>query len=77
MTEETNSKASLLAFAEAAERFQLKRPAMTQDPVLRIKNGWHPLYAMCIPPGQYIGNDTVLDALDPDRAAMVGGSAPQ
>jgi DNA mismatch repair ATPase MutS len=45
---------------------------MTEEPTLKIKNGWHPLYAMALGEGQYIGNDTMLDAgPDPDIAAMV------
>ncbi|KLT41797.1 P-loop containing nucleoside triphosphate hydrolase protein [Cutaneotrichosporon oleaginosum] len=61
----------LLAFALAVERFGLVRPTMTEQPTLKIKNGWHPLYAMSLGPGQYIGNDTMLDAgPDPDMAAM-------
>ncbi len=63
---------SLLAFASAADRFKLVRPTMTEEPTLKIKNGWHPLYAIALGEGQYIGNDTLLDAgPDPDIAAMV------
>ncbi|BEI83812.1 hypothetical protein CcaverHIS002_0404160 [Cutaneotrichosporon cavernicola] len=41
------------------------------QPILKIKDGWHPLYAMSLGTGQYIGNDTLLDASgDPDMAAM-------
>ncbi|GMK58756.1 hypothetical protein CspeluHIS016_0601980 [Cutaneotrichosporon spelunceum] len=61
----------LLAFATATVRLSLKRPNMTDEPTLKIRNGWHPLYAMSLPPGQYIANDTFLDAGgDPDMAAM-------
>ncbi|BEJ07144.1 hypothetical protein CcaverHIS641_0404130 [Cutaneotrichosporon cavernicola] len=61
----------LLAFATATVRLSLRRPAMTHQPILKIKDGWHPLYAMSLGTGQYIGNDTLLDASgDPDMAAM-------
>ncbi|BEJ14519.1 hypothetical protein CspHIS471_0402860 [Cutaneotrichosporon sp. HIS471] len=61
----------LLAFATATVRLSLQRPAMTHQPILKIKDGWHPLYAMSLGTGQYIGNDTLLDASgDPDMAAM-------
>lgn len=59
-TTDGQSNHSLLAFADAVERFDLRRPVMRQKPILKIRKGFHPLHAMCVPTGRYIDNDTVL-----------------
>lgn len=52
---------SLVALAEAVDRLDLKRPIMHEKPVLKIRNGFHPLQAMCLEQGQYIHNDTMVE----------------
>lgn len=29
--------------------------------MLKIHKGWHPLYARCVPDGQYIDNNTAVE----------------
>lgn len=60
-----------MAFADASERLDLRRPVMKKEPVLRIRKGIHPLYAVNCPTG-YIDNDTVLHGgNDSDLSSMV------
>jgi len=64
---------SLLAFADAVDRFDLRRPVMREEPILKIRKGFHPLHAMCVPSGQYIDNDTMLQGGGGENVAgMVG-----
>jgi DNA mismatch repair ATPase MutS len=67
---------SLIAFAEAVDRFDLRRPVIKEQPVLKIRKGFHPLHAMCVPTGQYIDNDTVLEGGgDGDHSSMVSSTS--
>lgn len=62
---------SLLALARAAETLQLCRPIMTDQPILEIKDGRHPLQELCVAQ-QYISNDTVMEAgSGGERSSMV------
>ncbi|TXT07304.1 hypothetical protein VHUM_03474 [Vanrija humicola] len=50
----------LLCLARAVDKFGLTRPVMKEEPVLKIRKGFHPLHMMCVPDGQYIHNDTMI-----------------
>lgn len=68
---------SLAAFAEAVKRFGLRRPVLKEEPVLKVHKGWHPLYAECVPKGQYIDNDTAIEGggdTDGELSSMVSES---
>lgn len=63
---------SLLAFADAGERFGFRRPVINDEPILKIKEGWHPLHTMCLDPGQYIPSHTMLSGgAGSDHSTMV------
>ncbi|TGZ76787.1 hypothetical protein EX30DRAFT_336190 [Ascodesmis nigricans] len=48
----------LVALARAAEKYKYTRPIMTEDNVIKITKGRHPLQELCVP--AYIENDTLL-----------------
>jgi DNA mismatch repair protein MSH5 len=49
---------SLISFAEAAQHYNYRRPAVTDDNVVIIKNGRHPLQELTI--DHYVPNPTKL-----------------
>ncbi|KAL7267478.1 chaperone ATPase hsp78 [Rhizina undulata] len=49
---------SILALADGAAKYKYTRPTMTEDNVIRIKQGRHPLQELCV--SAYIENDTKL-----------------
>lgn len=52
----------LLCFAHNARRFNYHKPEITEDFVLDIKNGRHPVIEQRLPPGEsYVANDLFLD----------------
>jgi hypothetical protein len=48
---------------------------MKEEPVLKIRKGFHPLHMMCVPDGQYIHNDTMIKGGSEtgDISSMVSG----
>ncbi|WOO84537.1 DNA mismatch repair protein MSH5 [Vanrija pseudolonga] len=50
----------LLCLAGAVDKFDLTRPVMKEEPVLKIRKGFHLLHMMCVPDGPYIHNDTMI-----------------
>ena len=59
----------LLALAVAASDFGFKKPAITEDDVIIIKRGRHPLQELTV--GDFVANDCFVDAQR--RAAVVTG----
>ncbi len=52
----------LLCFAHNARQFNYRRPIVTQEPVLDIRQGRHPVIEQQLPPGEaYVANDMLLD----------------
>ncbi|RKO90861.1 DNA mismatch repair protein muts, partial [Blyttiomyces helicus] len=49
------SLSSLLSLAEAARKYGYERPTMTEDNVLKIVKGRHPLHEFCV--DVFVGND--------------------
>jgi DNA mismatch repair protein MutS len=50
----------LSALAEQAARYGYSRPEMTDEPILEIEAGRHPVLEGCLPPGEFVSNDTEL-----------------
>ncbi|KAJ3280380.1 MutS protein msh5 [Borealophlyctis nickersoniae] len=59
----------LLALAEAARKYNYRRPRMTHENVLHIVKGRHPLQELCV--DVFIGNDTKLGETEEDARAML------
>ncbi|KAJ3042960.1 MutS protein msh5 [Rhizophlyctis rosea] len=59
----------LLSFAEAAKKYNYRKPRMTNENVLHIVKGRHPLQELCV--DVFIGNDTKLGCEDEDPRAML------
>lgn len=71
------AESSLPAYADAVDRFGFKRPVIKDEPILKIKNGWHPLHTMCMPNGQYIPNHTMLSGgMHSEHSTMVSTEPP-
>ncbi|HEY0272919.1 MAG TPA: DNA mismatch repair protein MutS, partial [Chitinophaga sp.] len=52
----------LLCFAHNAVQYRYRRPTLSDDDVLDIKEGRHPVIERGLPPGeQYVANDILLD----------------
>lgn len=52
----------LLCFAHNAQRYNYHCPQLSQEPVLDIRNGRHPVIEQNLPPGEsYVANDIRLD----------------
>ncbi|ODN73698.1 hypothetical protein L202_07243 [Cryptococcus amylolentus CBS 6039] len=59
----------ILALSKAARDYGLKRPTMSNDPVLKIRKGRHILYESLVP--HYVENDTVIAAGGRDDLASM------
>ncbi|MDR7520833.1 MAG: DNA mismatch repair protein MutS [Armatimonadota bacterium] len=59
----------LLALAEGAERGGYVRPEMTEDPILEIRGGRHPVVERLLDGERFVPNDLVLDIRD--RAVLI------
>ncbi|MDR7418348.1 MAG: DNA mismatch repair protein MutS [Armatimonadota bacterium] len=59
----------LLALAEAAERGGYARPEITDEPVLEIRGGRHPVVERLLQGERFVPNDLVLDVRD--RALLI------
>ncbi|MCP4650443.1 MAG: DNA mismatch repair protein MutS [PVC group bacterium] len=51
----------LNSFSEAAARNKYTRPELSDDNILKIKNGRHPVLEQLLSSGEFIPNDTALD----------------
>ncbi|KAL8671222.1 MAG: hypothetical protein Q9168_004276 [Polycauliona sp. 1 TL-2023] len=58
---------SFLALAQGAALYKLSRPLVTEDNVIRIKGGRHPLQELTVP--SYVTNDTVIGGEGMDNQA--------
>lgn len=53
----------LISFKTVALRYHYRKPILTEDNSIDIKQGRHPVIEYCMPPGQpYIPNDVFLDS---------------
>ncbi|KAJ3057389.1 MutS protein msh5 [Rhizophlyctis rosea] len=59
----------LLSLAEAAKKYNYRRPRMTNENVLHIVKGRHPLQELCV--DVFIGNETALGGNDDEPRAML------
>jgi len=51
----------LCALAEVAQRYNYCRPRITEDQVISIKEGRHPVIERSLPAGKFVPNDVYLD----------------
>ncbi|MDA8346036.1 MAG: DNA mismatch repair protein MutS [Thermaerobacter sp.] len=52
----------LQSFAEVARRRRYVRPEMREEPVLDLQDARHPVVEALLPAGEFVANDTALDA---------------
>lgn len=63
----------LLSFAITAKQYNYHRPQLTDDAVLDIKNGRHPVIEQRLPPGEsYVANDIRMDKEDQQMIILTG-----
>ncbi len=62
----------LSALAEAAARYDYRRPAVDDAARLRIVAGRHPLVERALPEGTFVPNDCLLDIEGPQIAVVTG-----
>lgn len=63
----------LLAFADAALKYQYRKPVISEDYELDIKEGRHPVIERGLPPGEsYVPNDVYLD-MQTQQIIMITG----
>jgi len=62
----------LLSFATVAEDLNYVKPTVTQDGVIDIKGGRHPVIEKMLPSGGFVENDTYLDK-EADRLSIITG----
>ncbi len=53
---------TLLSFAQTAVEEDFCRPRMTEEAVLRVKDGFHPVVKKVLESGEFMPNDTILEA---------------
>ncbi|KAI4256406.1 MAG: hypothetical protein L6R42_006240 [Xanthoria sp. 1 TBL-2021] len=70
----TDGTISFLALAQGAGMYKLSRPHVTEDNVIRIRGGRHPLQELTVP--SYVANDTFLVGGEGagDQAGRTGGA---
>lgn len=59
----------LLALAHGARQYNLVRPKMTRDNVIKVSGGRHILQELCV--GSFVANDTVLIGGQGDEATLI------
>ena len=62
----------LTSFATVAEDLNYTKPTMTEDGVIDIKGGRHPVIEKMLPSGAFVENDTYLDK-EGDRLSIITG----
>ncbi len=62
----------LTSFAIVAEDLNYTKPTMTEDGVIDIKGGRHPVIEKMLPSGAFVENDTYLDK-EGDRLSIITG----
>ncbi len=63
---------ALLALARAAREGRYVRPEIVEEPVLRFKEGRHPVVERILPAGEFVPNDLGLDAASRQIAVITG-----
>lgn len=63
---------AICSLAEVADRENYCRPVLTDDGVIRIENGRHPVVEKTLETGSFVPNDTMLD-MDENRLAVITG----
>ena len=63
---------AIASFAEVAHRYNYTKPEITEETVLKIKNGRHPIIEQIIPENQFIANDTNLNTTDNQIMIITG-----
>lgn len=62
----------ICSLAEVADRENYCKPAVTDDGVIRIEGGRHPVVEKMLEAGAFVPNDTLLD-MDENRLAVITG----
>lgn len=62
----------LISFATVAEDLNYVKPTITEDGVINIQGGRHPVIEKMLPSGGFVENDTYLDK-DADRLSIITG----
>lgn len=62
----------LTSFASVAEDLNYVKPTITEDGVINIKGGRHPVIEKMLPSGGFVENDTYLDK-EADRLSIITG----
>ncbi len=62
----------LCALAEAAARYGYVRPTLTEDDVLDIKGGRHPVVERVLPAGTFVPNDTRMSTREEQLIILTG-----
>ncbi len=62
----------LTSFATVAEDLNYVKPTITEDGVIDIKDGRHPVIEKMLPSGGFVANDTYLDK-EQDRLSIITG----
>jgi len=60
------------ALAEVAVRYNYRRPVLTEDDVISIQGGRHPVVERCLEEGTYIPNDTFLSNREAQIIILTG-----
>ena len=63
---------AICSLAEAADRENYCKPVLTDDGVIKIENGRHPVVEKTLETGSFVPNDTLLD-MDENRLAVITG----
>jgi DNA mismatch repair protein MutS len=63
----------LLCFANNAKQYNYRRPHLSQEQVLKIEEGRHPVIEQQLPPGEsYVANDILLDKSEQQIIILTG-----
>ena len=63
---------AICSLAEVADRENYCRPVISDDGVIKIENGRHPVVEKTLETGSFVPNDTLLD-MDENRLAVITG----
>ncbi len=63
---------AICSLAEVADRENHCKPVMTNDGMIKIENGRHPVVEKTLETGSFVPNDTLLD-MDENRLAVITG----
>jgi DNA mismatch repair protein MutS len=63
---------AICSLAETADRENYRMPVVTDDGIIKIENGRHPVVEKTLETGTFVPNDTLLD-MDENRLAVITG----